>query len=158
MSGSTGPGPPPNGARIAIPLTLGAIDQQHLQEIYEAEAVPRDELPYSDALARLCQCFQDRTFKNANEAQVFGAIVKYVRSSRCKVQEEPEGDVVARRSEQAAAWKAHRPGVKLQPYTVQFDNARAEFARRLGQDLSPHEFWRVVRAATRKAAPARVTA
>ena len=140
---------------MAIPLKLGSIEQQHLQETYEAEAVPRDELPYSDALAHLCQCFQDRTFKNAGEGQVFAAIVKYVRSSRCTAREEPGDDVAARRSEQAKAWKAHRPGLKLQPYTPQFDAARADFSRKLGQDLSPREFWQVVRAVTRKAAPAR---
>ncbi len=140
---------------MAIPLKLSDIDQEHLQEIYEAEAVPRDELPYSEALARLCQCFQDRTFKNANEAQVFAAIVKYVRSSRCKVAGEVEPDDVARRSEQAKAWKAHRPGVRLQPYTEQFEAARAEFSRKIGQELSPREFWRVLRASSRRPAPAR---
>jgi hypothetical protein len=132
---------------MPIPLKLSDIDQEHLQEIYEAEAVPRDELPYSDALARLCQCFQDRTFKNANEEQVFGAIVKYVRSSRCKVTEEVGEDVAAARQEHAKAWKDLRQGAKLQPYTRQFDAARADFSRRIGQDLSPREFWRVLRTA-----------
>lgn len=141
---------------MAIPLKLSDIDQQHLQEIYEAEAVPRDELPYSDSLARLCQCFQDRTFKNASEEQVFGAIVKYVRSSRCKSQEEAGEDDAPLRAEHAKAWKAHRPGVKLRPYTAQFDAARVEFSRKVSQELTPREFWRVVRsAAARKAATAR---
>ena len=140
---------------MAIPLKLGSIEQEHLQEIYEAEAVPRDELPYSPALARVCEQFQDRTFKNASEAQVFGAIVKYVRSSRCNAHEAVDGDVSARRQEQAKAWKSHRPGLKLQPYTPQFESARTEFGRKLGQELSPQEFWRVLRTATpRAAAPA----
>ncbi|HZN69320.1 MAG TPA: hypothetical protein VFB66_28860 [Tepidisphaeraceae bacterium] len=141
---------------MPIPLKLSDIDQEHLQEIYEAEAVPRDELPYSDALARLCQCFQDRTFKNASEEQVFGAIVKYVRSSRCKATEEVGEDVAAARQEHAKAWKDLRHGAKLQPYTPQFESARAEFSRRIGHELSPREFWRVLRTAvSRKPAPAR---
>ena len=32
-----------------IPLKLSAIDQEHLQELYDASGIARDELPYSDA-------------------------------------------------------------------------------------------------------------
>ena len=31
-----------------IPLKLSAIDQEHLQELYDASGVARDELPYTD--------------------------------------------------------------------------------------------------------------
>src|SRR5688572_2129173 len=47
------------------PLKLSAIDQEHLQELYDASGVARDELPYTDSFEELSQGFQDRTFKNA---------------------------------------------------------------------------------------------
>src|SRR5690349_9768776 len=69
------------GSPMTIPLKLNAIDQEHLQELYNAAGVARDELPYTDTYETLWQGFQDRTFKNADREQVFAAIVKYVRSS-----------------------------------------------------------------------------
>ena len=63
------------------PLKLNAIDQEHLQELYNSAGVARDELPYTPAFDALVQGFQDRTFKNADQEQVFSAIIKYVRSS-----------------------------------------------------------------------------
>ena len=66
---------------MKAPLKLNSIDQEHLQELYNSAGVARDELPYSPAFDNLVQGFQDRTFKNAEPEQVFGAIVKYVRSS-----------------------------------------------------------------------------
>ena len=63
------------------PLKLNAIEQEHLQELYDAAGVARDELPYSEKFDEIWSGFQDRTFKNAEREQVFGAILKYVRSS-----------------------------------------------------------------------------
>jgi len=67
---------------MKVPLKLNSIDQEHLQELYNAAGVARDELPYTAAMGRVCREFQDRTFKNASEAQVYGALLKYVRSGR----------------------------------------------------------------------------
>ena len=134
---------------MSVPLRLGLIEQQHLQELYEAAGVPRDELPYSAELSWVCSAFQDRTFKNASEAQVYGAMVKYVRSGRrpvaakAKVPPAPPG-----RREHATLLKTQRPtGVRLEPYTPAFDHARNAFARQGGAALSQQEFWGVVRLA-----------
>ena len=134
---------------MAIPLKLGAIEQQHLQELYEAAGVPRDELPYSPALAQVCRDFQDRTFKNANEAQVYGALLKYVRSSRCARGPKSAAEAAPQdRLEHARLLRAQRDAMpRLEPYTVDFESARAAFARNGGPDLSPREFWHVARLA-----------
>ena len=133
---------------MSVPLKLGLIEQQHLQELYEAAGVPRDELPYSAELARLSRDFQDRTFKNAGEAQVYGAMVKYVRSSHRGVGAKAKAPAPPReRQEQARVLKAQRPdGPRLEPYTPAFEHARQWFARN-GTELSPQEFWQVVRLA-----------
>jgi len=143
---------------MIIPLKLGSIEQQHLQELYEAAGVPRDELPYSDTLTKVCQEFQDRTFKNASEAQVYGALLKYVRSGRRAPAAGSEKDPVPPgREEHAKLLRTQRPaGAKLEPYTPAFDSARNAFAKDGGPDLPPQEFWRVVRlAGARTAAPKR---
>ena len=133
---------------MAIPLKLGSIEQEHLQELYEATGVPRDELPYSPEFSRLAQNFQDRTFKNADEGQVFGAILKYVRSSRCA---KARGAVPADfpgQADHAGALRAQlHSGRKIQPYTPEFDAARGDFRRKAGAELSPHEFWLVLKTA-----------
>src|SRR5687767_14353654 len=51
-------------------LKLNAIEQEHLQELYDAAGVARDELPYTEQFTQLCQDFQDRAFKNADPEQV----------------------------------------------------------------------------------------
>src|SRR5438270_5608242 len=68
-------------AAMKPPLKLNAIDQEHLQELYNASGVARDELPYTPVFEQLVQGFQDRTFKNADAEQVFAALLKYTRSS-----------------------------------------------------------------------------
>lgn len=144
---------------MAIPLKLGSIEQQHLQELYDAAGVPRDDLPYSDALAQVCRDFQDRTFKNASEPQVYGAMLKYVRSGRCPKVRTVRGAEPADRVEQARLLTAQRTfGGKLQPYTRDFDSARNAFARGGGADLSPREFWRVVQLAGSRPATPRAAA
>src|ERR1700753_246193 len=74
---------------MMTPLKLNAIDQEHLQELYDAAGVARDELPYTPAYDEVVQGFQDRTFKNADPEQLFGAILKYVRSSSNAATEPP---------------------------------------------------------------------
>jgi hypothetical protein len=135
--------------RMSIPLKLGVIEQQHLQELYEAAGVPREELPYSAELSRVCREFQDRTFKNANEAQVYGALVKYVRAGRRPVGAKTRAPAPPpERVEQAKLLKAQRPGgPRLEPYTAAFDRARESFARTAPAALPPQEFWHVVRLA-----------
>src|SRR5439155_13763449 len=68
-------------AFMRVPLKLNAIEQEHLQELYDAAGVARDELPYSQKFEEIWQGFQDRTFKNAERDQVYGALLKYTRSS-----------------------------------------------------------------------------
>ena len=135
---------------MAFPLKLGSIEQQHLQEVFEAAGVPRDDLPYSPALAQVCREFQDRTFKNASEAQVYGAVVKYVRCGRrtgavkSAAPQAPSESV-----EHARLLMAQRQsGQKIEPYSPAFDHARDAFTRNGGAALSPREFWDVVRLAS----------
>src|SRR4029453_9358868 len=75
--------------RMKVPLKLNAIDQEHLQELYNSAGVARDELPYTPAFDGLVQGFQDRTFKNADAEQMFGALLKYTRSSKNAATEQP---------------------------------------------------------------------
>ena len=74
---------------MRVPLKLNSIEQEHLQELYNAAGVARDELPYSDKFEEVWSGFQDRTFKNAEREQVYGAIIKYVRSSSNASTEQP---------------------------------------------------------------------
>ena len=143
---------------MSVTLKLGLIEQQHLQELYEGAGVPRDELPYSAELALVCREFQDRTFKNASEAQVYAALVKYVRSGRRAAGTTRKAPPAPpERLEHARLLTAQRPsGARLEPYTVAFDHARNAFARNGGAALSRQEFWGVVRLAggTRTRQPA----
>ena len=59
---------------MKVPLKLNSIDQEHLQELYDAAGVARDELPYTATYDQIVQGFQDRTFKNADPEQLFGAL------------------------------------------------------------------------------------
>src|SRR4029450_902388 len=79
-----------NEGIMRIPLKLNAIEEGHLQELYDSAGVARDELPYSDKFEEIWSGFQDRTFKNAEREQVYGAIIKYVRSSSNASTEQPE--------------------------------------------------------------------
>src|SRR4051794_18154178 len=44
-------------------LKLSAIEQEHLQDLYDAAGVARDELPYTEIFEKFVSDFQDRTFK-----------------------------------------------------------------------------------------------
>ena len=38
---------------MMTPLKLNSIDQEHLQELYDATGIARDELPYTPAFAQV---------------------------------------------------------------------------------------------------------
>src|SRR5580704_6236016 len=78
------------GICMRPPLKLSLIDQEHLQELYNAAGIARDELPYTEAFDGVCQGFQDRTFKNAHPEQIFAALLKYTRSSSNPSTQTPE--------------------------------------------------------------------
>src|SRR5688572_16849677 len=128
------------------PLKLNAIEQEHLQELYDAAGVARDELPYSEKFDEIWQGFQDRTFKNAEREQVFGAILKYVRSSSNSA----SGIVLESKisDEQLKQLKGliprHARGGKILPYSDEFEAVRKEFAKFSGVELSEQEFWQAM--------------
>jgi hypothetical protein len=127
------------------PLKLNAIDQEHLQELYNAAGIARDELPYTPAFDALVQGFQDRTFKNASHEQVFAAIIKYTRSSGNAATQQPPGDLSDDQVKQLkAVLSRHTVGGKVLPYSDEFESARAEFKRQAKTDVPEHEFWRSI--------------
>ena len=127
------------------PLKLSGIDQEHLQELYNAAGIARDELPYSAAFDELCQGFQDRTFKNAHPEQVYSALLKYTRSGTNSAGE-PQAAVLD--EEQIKRLKAvlprHAKGGKLVPYSDEFEAAQREGNKLLGMEMSAGEFWRAL--------------
>ncbi|HEY1922782.1 MAG TPA: hypothetical protein VGG44_08440 [Tepidisphaeraceae bacterium] len=133
------------GASMRPPLKLSSIDQEHLQELYNDAGIARDELPYSPAFDNVCQGFQDRTFKNAHPEQVYGALLKYVRSSTNSA-----GESVAAilNEDQFKMLKAvlprHAKGNKLVPYSDEFEAAQKEFNKLAGTELNSGEFWRAI--------------
>ena len=136
-------------------LKLNAIEQEHLQELYDAAGVPRDQLPYSEQFTKLVEDFQNRTFKNAEPEQVYGALLKYVRSST--VSSVDAGDSVLT-PEQVTALKGllkrHGKGGKLLPHSTEVEAAHKEFSQLSGTNLSPRDFWMsIVRAAGRPRKP-----
>lgn len=127
------------------PLKLNAIDQEHLQELYDAAGIARDELPYTPAFDEIVQGFQDRTFKNADPEQLFGAILKYVRSSSNAATDAPAAVVTDDQLKQVKVLSSrHASGGKLLPYSDEFNAARAEFNKLAGTELSEQDFWRSI--------------
>ena len=127
------------------PLKLNAIDQEHLQELYNASGVARDELPYTPVFEQLVQGFQDRTFKNADPEQVFAALLKYTRSSSNAATEQPavtlDEDQLKRLK---AALSRHLVGGKILPYSDEFNAARSEFIKAAGVEVPEQDFWRAI--------------
>lgn len=127
---------------MQIPLKLNSIDQEHLQELYDASGVARDELPYTEKFDELWQGFQDRTFKNADREQVFAAMLKYTRSSRNASTELGASEL---NEEQTKTLKAvlarHGKAGKLLPYSDEFNAARAEFNKLADMEQSERDFW-----------------
>ena len=130
---------------MAVPLKLNSIDQEHLQELYNAAGVSRDELPYTPQFEELWQGFQDRTFKNADREQVFGAIIKYVRSSgNASGQITLPGITDEQIKQLKAILSRHLVGGKILPYSESFQTARAEFNKAAGTELDEQTFWHAI--------------
>jgi len=127
------------------PLKLNSIDQEHLQELYNASGVARDQLPYTDAFETLWQGFQDRTFKNAEREQVFAAILKYVRSSSNASTEPPPTSL---NEDQLKLIKStvsrYAKGGKILPYSDEVESAQKDFQKAAGVELTPAEFWQSI--------------
>ena len=130
---------------MRVPLKLNSIEQEHLQELYNAAGVARDELPYSEKFEDIWSGFQDRTFKNAEREQVYGAIIKYVRSSSNASTEQPDSKLD---EEQAKRLKSllprHAKGGKILPYSDEIDAARKEFIKLSGVEMTEQEFWQAI--------------
>ncbi len=141
------------------PLKLNAIDQEHLQELYDTSGVARDELPYTDAFETLWQGFQDRTFKNAEREQLFGALIKYVRSSSNASTQLPPGVANEDQLKQLKQLlPRHAKGGKVLPYSEEFLTVKKEFSKLTSMELSEHDFWReVVRSQGAKRRPPKRT-
>ena len=130
---------------MKAPLKLNSIDQEHLQELYNAAGVARDELPYTEAFDNMVQGFQDRTFKNADKEQVFAAIIKYVRSSSNASTQLPPGLINDDQIKQLkAVVSRHAVAGKVPPYSDEFNSAKAEFTKVTGTALTDHEFWQAI--------------
>jgi hypothetical protein len=116
-----------------------------LQELYDSAGVARDELPYSPAFETLVQGFQDRTFKNADPEQVYGALLKYTRSSSNAATELPPSVVSEDQLKQLkAALSRHLIAGKILPYSDEFNAAKSEFVKAAGIELSEQDFWRAI--------------
>ena len=123
-------------------LKLNAIEQEHLQELYDAAGVARDELPYSEQFAKLCEDFQFRAFKNADPEQVYGAMLKYVRSSTNSSKDVGDSVLDPEQLKQLKnVVRRHAKAGKVLPYSSEFDAAVKEFAAASGKTLSPRDFW-----------------
>jgi hypothetical protein len=130
---------------MKVPLKLNSIDQEHLQELYDAAGVARDELPYTATFDQLCQDFQDRSFKNADPEQVYGALLKYTRSSKNSATEMPPSALNDDQLKQLkAALSRHLTGGKILPYSDEIKAARAEFIKAAAMEVSDQDFWRAI--------------
>jgi|SRR5665213_2891939 len=127
------------------PLKLNSIDQEHLQELYNAAGLARDELPYTTQYDELWQGFQDRTFKNADREQVFGAIIKYVRSSSNAAGKPVISEITDEHIKKLKSiLSRHASGGKVLPYSDQFTLARTEFNKFASLDLDELTFWQAI--------------
>src|SRR6478672_136801 len=99
------------------PLKLNAIDQEHLQELYDSLGTARDELPYTPKFDEL--------------EQGFAALLKYVRSSSNASSEQQA--VVEISDDQLKQLKIilsrHLTGGKILPYSDEMNSARTEFKK-----------------------------
>jgi len=105
-----------------------AFPEPNAFALYDASGVARDELPYSEQFEEIWSGFQNRTFKNAEREQVFGAILKYVRSSSNSASGKTLESKVS--EDQLKQLKSHLPrharGAKLLPYSDEFEAARKQ--------------------------------
>ena len=130
---------------MKVPLKLNAIDQEHLQELYDSTGVARDELPYTDSYTALCEGFQDRTFKNADHEQVYAAMIKYVRSSSNAATTLPPGTLSDDQLKHLKpVLSRYAVAGKVLPYSDEFASAHKEFNKVAGAQLSEQDFWRAI--------------
>ena len=122
-------------------LKLNAIEQEHLQELYDAAGVARDELPYTEQFQKLCQDFQDRTFKNADPEQVFAAIIKYVKSSTCAATPSDSVATDEQIEQLKALLKRQGRSTRTLPYSSEYDSLLKDFRSVIGSEMTEREFW-----------------
>lgn len=131
---------------MRVPLKLSAIDREHLQELYDAAGVPRDQLPYTEKFDEIWSGFQDRTFKNAEREQVYGALLKYARSGSHPTSEQTvELDVSDEQLKQLKTLlPRHSRAGKILPYSDEVEAARMEFNKLTGLQLTDQQFWQAM--------------
>jgi hypothetical protein len=131
------------------PLKLSEIDREHLQELYDAAGVARDQLPYTAKYDEIWQGFQDRTFKNAEREQIFGALLKYTRTGTKTPAPLPDSQLTPDQLKQLKGLlNRHAKGGKVLPYSDEFARAKEEFTKLSGTTLDDAAFWLAVLHAT----------
>lgn len=123
------------------PLRLSSIEQEHLQELYNASGISRDELPYTEQFDHLCREFEDRAFKHAEPERIYLSLLKYTRSSTCKsseVSSPVDGENLPHLQAMLVRYGA---AGKLMPYSTEFEAAVREFRTRTGREWTEREFW-----------------
>lgn len=131
---------------MKTPLKLSAIEQEHLQDLYDAAGIARDELPYTPVFEQFVSDFQDRTFKNGDAEQVYGALIKYARTGAAQ----PKGDPAEipltddQRKQLKPVLAKHASGGKVLPYSDAFVSARNEFKKVSGAELTDQQFWQAI--------------
>jgi hypothetical protein len=127
---------------MRISLKLNAIEQEHLQELYDATGVARDELPFTEQFDKLCQDFQDRAFKNAEPEQVYAAMLRYTRSSTCSAGQTNAVTLTPEQVKQLRdILRRNASGGKVLPYSSEFQAALGEFNKVAKLELSTRDFW-----------------
>lgn len=131
---------------MRVPLKLSSIDREHLQELYDSAGIPRDHLPYTEKFDEIWSGFQDRTFKNAEREQVFGALIKYSRSGSHPAPEDTfSPDVTDDHLKQIKSLlPRHSKAGKILPYSDEFEAVRSEFNKAAGMQLSERDFWQAI--------------
>ena len=134
---------------MRVPLKLSEIDREHLQELYDTAGVARDQLPYTAKYDEIWQGFQDRTFKNADREQIFGALLKYTRTGTKNPSALPDTTVTPEQLKQLRGLlNRHAKGGKVLPYSDEFARAKEEFQKYAGVALEDGVFWIAVLHAT----------
>ena len=134
---------------MRLPLKLSEIDREHLQELYDQAGIPRDQLPYTPKFDEIWQGFQDRTFKNAEREQIYGALLKYTRTGTKSPGSLPETALTPDQLKQLRILLSrHAKGGKVYPYSDEFTKAKEEFQKAAGLTLEDGDFWIAVLHAT----------
>jgi hypothetical protein len=134
---------------MRLPLKLSEIDREHLQELYDSAGIARDQLPYTDKFDEIWQGFQDRTFKNAEREQIYGAMIKYTRTGTKSPNALPDTTLTPEQVKQLRIFlNRHAKGGKIYPYSEEFTKAKDEFTRASGVTLEDKDFWLAVLHAT----------